>query len=202
MPKVNFDFTSPTVKHVSELKNKALLSFNDGNYKEYKQSLIELAKIGVDNFELVKNTPSLKIQRPVNIFSKDFFNLMKVFLLNKFRIKTPEEKRYAQIAKEYQAKEEYKQKVRERIYSDLRYEIDKKINPEIDRIVNKKTDKIMGYISSGLLEQLGDNYINTKSSEQLINGAVKDIPKSLRDSEKNDLYQNIYNTKFLKETLK
>ena len=47
----------------------------------------------------MENTP-IKINNPISIFSKTGIKMMKVLILDKFRIKTPEEKQYAEYCKE------------------------------------------------------------------------------------------------------
>lgn len=80
-----------------QLKSDRMLSCLMGDYKGFKAAQKEFAKLAVKNFDdvLAVSTPQ-KVTTP--LFSKEGFNLMKIWFLDKFRIKTPEEKELKRMA--------------------------------------------------------------------------------------------------------
>lgn len=92
---------TPKVAKLWQLTFDTQYNFINGNYRDYVKAHKELAKNAVENFELMNyvNTP-IKINNPISIFSKTGIKMMKVLILDKFRIKTPEEKQYAEYCKE------------------------------------------------------------------------------------------------------
>ena len=95
------DLNSPLAQRVYKLKLDNVVSVISGDYKTARNSRKELAKIGVDNFELIT-----QVKNPVEInfalFSKAFWNDLKFRLAEMFRIKTPEEQKFADMIKAYQ----------------------------------------------------------------------------------------------------
>lgn len=95
---------SPVIKQLSSLRKDQFYSVAMGDYKGFKKATIEFAKIAVKNFD-----ESLQIKSPqlkVPLFSSVGLKMAKVWLLNKFRIKTPEEKTLKKLAKEYKLKKQ------------------------------------------------------------------------------------------------
>ena len=70
---------------------------------------IDYAKLAVKNFELLAETTSPSIKVP--LFSKLGLKMAKVWLLNKFRVKTPEEKALKKLVKEYKNKQKISQMI-------------------------------------------------------------------------------------------
>jgi hypothetical protein len=73
-----------------------------GNYKEFKQASKEYASLAVKNFGLLSQVKAPSIKVP--LFSTIGWNLFKVYLLNKFRIKTPDEKLLKKLGQEQEIK--------------------------------------------------------------------------------------------------
>lgn len=99
MVKVN-----PVLERARVLKNDMAYASVLGNYKEFKEAAKEYAKIGVQHFEEVRKLPSPKATVP--LFSRPGMRMLKVMILNYFRIKTPEEKEFKKMAAEYKQREE------------------------------------------------------------------------------------------------
>ena len=68
-----------------------------GDFKGARNSYKELAKIGVDNFELVTKVPNT-VKGNIPLFSRFGFRIMLYNLIEKFRFKTPEEKKFKEMA--------------------------------------------------------------------------------------------------------
>ena len=88
---------------LSQLKMDTVYAAVMGDYKAFKTAQKQYAKIAVDNFELASSLKSPQV-KSVPLFSKVGLNMLKCFLLNKLRIKTPEEKRLKQLGREARAK--------------------------------------------------------------------------------------------------
>lgn len=86
------------------LKNNMAYASVLGHYKEYKEAAKEYAKIGVQHFEDIRKLPSPKVTVP--LFSRPGMRILKVMILNYFRIKTPEEKEFKKLTTEYKQKAE------------------------------------------------------------------------------------------------
>lgn len=82
----------PAVRNrLAQLKSEKMLSVLTGDYKGYKQAAKDYAKLALENFDELKTLPSpQKITVP--LFSKAGLRMAKVWFLEKFRVKTPEEK--------------------------------------------------------------------------------------------------------------
>ncbi len=104
MIKVSPDITSPVAKRIAQLKAEIVFSAATGDYKVFKTAMKEHAKLAVDNFELSKYVSAPKVKAP--LFSKTGLKLAKVWFLNLFRIKTPEEKLLKKMAKQEKLKQE------------------------------------------------------------------------------------------------
>lgn len=96
--------SSPVAKRIAQLKSDMVFSAALGNYKVFKQAIKEHAKLAVDNFELSKNISGPSVKAP--LFSKAGLRMAKVWILNMFRIKTPEEKLLKKMAKQEKLKQE------------------------------------------------------------------------------------------------
>ncbi len=95
---------SPIIEKLSSLKYDQAISVIKGNYKGYKNASKEYAKIAVKNFDesLQAKGPEIKVP----LFSAYGLRFVKVWFLNKFRIKSPEEKAFKKMCKEYKMKQE------------------------------------------------------------------------------------------------
>ncbi len=92
---------NPKISQLTQLRNNVFYSAVEGNYKKYKTAAKECAKYTLENYELAKETKAPQIKAP--LFSKVGLNMMKIWFLNLFRKKTPEEKALKKIAKEESA---------------------------------------------------------------------------------------------------
>ena len=92
------DLNSQLAREIHKLKFDISMSTLTGDYKTAKAAKKELAKIGVDNFELVTKVPN-PVSGSFPLFSKEGFNVLMYMLIDKFRIKTPEEKKFEMMAK-------------------------------------------------------------------------------------------------------
>jgi len=104
--KVSMNNVSTVVKNtalLSDLKSKMLVSTVLGDYRGYKTASKEFASIAVKDFQAAKNAPSPSVKN-VPLFSKVGLKMAKVWFLNLFRIKTPEEKLLRKMAEEEKAK--------------------------------------------------------------------------------------------------
>ncbi len=88
---------SVLIDKVRKLKAETQLSILLGDYKTAKNSSRELAKIGVDHFELVTKVPNT-VQGSVPIFSKFGLRIIGYMLYSLFCHKTPEEKKFKEMA--------------------------------------------------------------------------------------------------------
>ncbi len=104
MIKILPDMSSPVAKRITKLKSDMVFSAISGDYKVFKQSIKEHAKLAVDNFELSKNISGPSVKVP--LFSKAGLRMAKVWFLNLLRIKTPEEKLLKKMAKQEKLKQE------------------------------------------------------------------------------------------------
>ncbi len=104
MAKIN-----PIIRKLSSLKSDQVYSVAMGDYKGFKKASIDYAKLAVKNFELLAETTSPSIKVP--LFSKLGLKMAKVWLLNKFRVKTPEEKALKKLVKEYKNKQKISQMI-------------------------------------------------------------------------------------------
>lgn len=89
---------SSNVNHLVQLRNEVFYSAVAGNYKKYKKATKECAKYTLENLELAQNITSPRLSAP--LFSRVGLNIMKIWFLNLFRIKSPEEKALKRLQKE------------------------------------------------------------------------------------------------------
>lgn len=94
---------SPIVEKLSSLKYDQIISAVSGNYKGFKNASKEYAKIAVKHFDEALQAKGPEIKAP--LFSAYGLKMMKVWFLNKFRIKSPEEKTLKKMSKEYKMKQ-------------------------------------------------------------------------------------------------
>lgn len=103
IPKINSSYET-----LKRLQNDKFWSYVTGDYKGFKKASKEYAKAAVNDFETAKqvqkNTPVIKAP----IFSKVGLSAFKIWFLNKFRIKSPEEKELIRLAKIERAKQQLK----------------------------------------------------------------------------------------------
>lgn len=89
---------SSLAKQIYDLKSENQIAMLSGLYKDSINARKEIAKIGVDHIGLVTN-----IENPVkgtfSIFSKYGRRLLFAMLIDKIRLKTPEEKKYIEMCK-------------------------------------------------------------------------------------------------------
>ena len=91
---------SPTqLEKVNNLRTSMILNVAMGNYKEYKSTRKEYAKLAVQDFDAIKKLPH-KPKISVPLFSKIGMNMIYIGLRDMFRIKTPEEKLLKRMGKE------------------------------------------------------------------------------------------------------
>lgn len=90
------DMSNPLAQKIYKLKFDNWLSILTGEYREAIKAQKELAKIGVDNFELMTKVES-PVRGTVTLFSKYGFRLIVATIIDKFRIKTPEEKKFREM---------------------------------------------------------------------------------------------------------
>jgi hypothetical protein len=98
MAKVSMD----TVQALTNKRTSMVYSAAKGNYKEFKQASKEYASLAVKNFELLSQVKAPSIKVP--LFSAIGWNMFKVYLLNKLRIKTPDEKLLKKLGQEQEIK--------------------------------------------------------------------------------------------------
>ncbi len=100
-----------------ELRKQSMVSSLDGKFRETRKYQKELAKEAVKNFEVYKQLPIMQfnfITMPAKVFFKFVLNIFKIKFLNMFVRKTPEEKQFKKLTKEYfgkLTKEEIQDKV-------------------------------------------------------------------------------------------
>lgn len=91
-------------ERLTKLQSDMMLSAVTGNYKDFKVAKKQYANIAHENYNLALATQKPKPVR-VSLFSKMGINILKVFLLDKFRIKTPAEKALKKLSKIEKAKQ-------------------------------------------------------------------------------------------------
>lgn len=96
---------NPVVQQLTQYASEKMFAAAMGNYKEYKTASKAFAKLASDNLELLPQVKAPKMQG-VPLFSKIGRCIMKILFLEKFRIKTPEEKMVKKYIKELRQKEE------------------------------------------------------------------------------------------------
>lgn len=90
---------NPIGRELQSLRTQKMLNQITGNYKAYKKSAKQFAKLAVENPEVFRefmHTPRPEVKLP--LFSKYTLRMLKVWFLEKFRIKTPEEKALKKLA--------------------------------------------------------------------------------------------------------
>lgn len=87
---------NPIVQRITQLRNEAAYSAFEGNYKNFKNAVKENARLTLENYELAKQAGRPSISN-ISLFSKPGLRMMKVMILNFFRIKTPEEKKLYEL---------------------------------------------------------------------------------------------------------
>ena len=96
------DLGNPLVRKISDLKFKNGVSVLTGNFRDAIKSQKELAKIGVDNFELVTKVPS-RLNGSIPLFSKMGMRVLGFGLINALRIKTLDEIKFRELCKLYKS---------------------------------------------------------------------------------------------------
>jgi hypothetical protein len=96
MQVTQIDLNNPLAERVRQLKLENGISIFMGNYRNAIKAQRELAKIGVDNFELMTKIES-PVKGTVPLLSKLGFRLLLAMLIDKIRYKTPEEKKYRKM---------------------------------------------------------------------------------------------------------
>jgi len=93
-------------QELSRLKSNKIYSSVIGDYKGYKQASKEYAELAKDNFELSQKALGPRVKN-VPLFSKIGMRILKVWFLDKFRIKTPAEKELNKMLKLEKAKKSF-----------------------------------------------------------------------------------------------
>ena len=94
------DMSDPIAQKIYKLKFENSLLIFSGQYRDAIKAQKELAKIGIDNFELVTKVES-PIKGTIPVFSKYGFRIVLARLIDKFRIKTPTEKKFRKMCELY-----------------------------------------------------------------------------------------------------
>ncbi len=89
---------SPVGQKLANIRLDKMVAFVKGDYQGYKRASQEFAELGVKHFEEVKKLPTHNVG--VSIFSKTGLKMMKVWILDKFRIKSPAEKTFNKMAED------------------------------------------------------------------------------------------------------
>lgn len=90
-----------------ELRKQIGISIMDGKFREARKFQKELAKSAVDDFDTYKKLPFIHFTvpgMPITAFFGMIFNNLKFKIFSKFTKKTPEEKQFNNLAKEYYGK--------------------------------------------------------------------------------------------------
>ncbi|MBR6301833.1 hypothetical protein IKR55_03755 [bacterium] len=95
--------TPVQLNRVKELKTHIVFNQALGNYKEFKAAVKEYSKLAVQDFDTIMQLPSSSVSN-VPLFSKMGMRMFKIWVLEKFRIKTPEERLLKKMSKEYYAR--------------------------------------------------------------------------------------------------
>jgi len=98
---------NPICRELQSLRTQKMLNQISGDYKAYKKSAKQFAKLAVENpdaFREFMHTPKPEVRLP--LFSKPGLRMLKIWFCEKFRIKTPEEK----ALKKFAQREFYEQK--------------------------------------------------------------------------------------------
>ena len=75
---------------IAKLKTDIAWSALQGRYKEYKTAVKSLASEGVKDFETVKDIQGMQVKGAIPIFSKAGMHILKIKILEAFRVKTLE----------------------------------------------------------------------------------------------------------------
>lgn len=86
MPKI-----SPITQKLSQLKTNRTISLLQGDYKSYRHNKIAFAKVAINNLQAAKQANGMTVNN-IPLFSKTGLKILKIWFLELFRIKTPEEK--------------------------------------------------------------------------------------------------------------
>ena len=96
----------PSVPAVPSVRQKLTSLYQDkvfsvltGDYKGFKKASVEYAKLAVDNFDEVTKIPKMNVKVP--LFSKINLKVAKVWFLDLFRKRTPEEKTFIKMCNDY-----------------------------------------------------------------------------------------------------
>ena len=89
-----------TLERLTQLRYDQVISGLAGDYKGFRNATKEFASIAVKDFETAKQVKGPIVQS-IPLFSKAGMKMAKVWFLNLFRIKTPEEKTLAQLYEKY-----------------------------------------------------------------------------------------------------
>ena len=94
--------TIVTQNVIKNLRKNMTVSILCGDYKSYKTTQKKYAEFVSKNYETAKNIKSQNVKVPM--FSKMGLNILKIWFLEKFRIKTPAEKALNKLAQTEKAK--------------------------------------------------------------------------------------------------
>ncbi|MBR5555166.1 hypothetical protein IKU74_04030 [bacterium] len=88
-------------RELESLRTQKMMNYVTGDYKAYKKSAKQFAKLAVENpdvFREFMHTPRPEVKLP--LFSKHTLKMLKIWFCEKFRIKAPEEKELKKIVQE------------------------------------------------------------------------------------------------------
>ena len=91
---------NPVAEKMKQLKWDHARNMLLGNAKKAKESYREYAKLAIDNFEIATQIPS-PIKGSTPLFSKTGLKILKYILYDMFTKRTPEEKKFKEMAGEY-----------------------------------------------------------------------------------------------------
>ncbi|MCQ2754642.1 MAG: hypothetical protein MJ231_06310, partial [bacterium] len=169
------------VQKIAGLKTDAAWSALQGRYKEYKNAVKSLASEGVKDFETFKNVQGIQVKGAIPLFSKTGMHLLKIKILEAFRIKTPDEKELARLANEDVLKEKFVSNVRNFFEKDIRFKTDEVIKNKVEPAIQEKTDSVMRMLSPSLMSAYFESLIENdgKNMQELVNQAIKEIPRGI-----------------------
>lgn len=94
------------LRKLIQLRNNMMFDAMLGKYKSYKKSVREYAEFAVENKELLEKLPQQSVNN-IPLFSKLGLRMLKIMILNKFRIKSPAEKELAEYSQKLKLGKKY-----------------------------------------------------------------------------------------------
>lgn len=103
IPKISNNY-----QNLKVLQNNKFWAYVYGDTKGYKKASQEFAKEAIKDFDTAKEVMKQSPKMSAPLFSKLALRSLKVWFLEKFRIKTPEEKELIKLAKAEKEKQKLK----------------------------------------------------------------------------------------------